>query len=279
MIVTEHPAEARIAELGITSPKHIDVDAIAYDAGVEVRYLPLNGCEATLVGVGRRAIATVRKETLRVRQRFSIGHELGHWHHHRGQSFRCRVDDVSDNLASKERLKEQQADEYAAHLLMPGSLIKPLIKQIRNPSFASIKDLGSEFETSILATALRLIDLGTVPAVLTCYNSQRLRWFRFSKDVPRRWYLHDKLDDDTFAYELLMKGKEQTSPRKSSGESWFTNADADQYEVFEHSVLGREDEVLTLLLPESSMLDARYDPDAFPKRYGASGTAFKRRLR
>jgi hypothetical protein len=279
VIVEEHPAEALIAELGINSPKNLDIDAIAYDAGVEVHYLTLNGCEATLVGVGRRAIATVKRDALRVRQRFSIGHELGHWHYHRGQSFRCRVDDVSDNLASRERSKEQQADDYAAHLLMPGALIKPLIKQIKNPNFASVKDLGGEFETSILATALRLIDLGTVPAILTCYNAQRLRWFRFSKDVPRRWYLHGELDDDTFAYELLIKGKEQLGLRKSSGESWFANADADEYEVSEHSILGREGEVLTLLLPENSMLDAQYDPDVFPKRTGNNAMSSKRRLR
>ena len=162
---------------------------------------------------------------------------------------------------------------------MPGPLIRPLIKQIKNPSFVSIKDLGGEFETSILATAMRLIDLGTVPAILTCYNAQRLRWFKFSRDFPRRWYLHDKLDDETFAYELLVNGKEQAGPRKSSGESWFRNTDSDQYEVLEHSVLGRDGEVLTLLLPENSMLDARYDPDVFPKRYGADGISFKRRPR
>ena len=109
-----HPAEARIALLGISRPEDIDIDAIAWDAGVEVKYAALNGCEATLVGYDRRGIATIRKDAVRVRQRFSVGHELGHWHNHRGQSFRCRVDDPSENFAP-DRIMEQEADIYSSH--------------------------------------------------------------------------------------------------------------------------------------------------------------------
>jgi hypothetical protein len=72
-------AETRIAELGITDPRDIDVDAIAYDARMLVEYEALEGCEAMLVGAGDRAIATVRPSSIRGRERFSVGHELGHW--------------------------------------------------------------------------------------------------------------------------------------------------------------------------------------------------------
>ena len=267
----EHPAEARIAELGISDPKSIDVDAIAYDAGVEVRYDSLNGCEATLVGVRNRAIATIQKQARRTRQRFSIGHELGHWHHHRGQSFRCRVDDLSLNLAGKDKPKEREADKYAAHLLLPGQLYKPLIKQIKMPSLTDLSLIAGDFDCSLLCTALRLIDVNTVPAVLTSYDRNGLRWFLRTPDIPARWYLKDHLDEDSFAYELLSSGKTQAGLRKSSADTWFTNADGDDYELREHSVEGYGGEILTLLLPDNAMLDARYDPDAFPKRYNENG--------
>jgi len=275
-MIDQHPAEVKIADFGITSPKEIDVDAIAYDAGVEVRYERLNGCEATLVGVGSKGIASIQEQSPRVRQRFSVGHELGHWHHHRGQSFRCRVDDISDNLAVNKE-KEQQADDYAAHLLMPGALFRPLIKQTRNPSFADLREIAGQFETSVLATGLRLIEIASVPAILTCYDRDHIRWFRFSKDVPRRWYLKDKLDEDTFAYDALFKNKSEAGPRKSSADSWFTNDDAENYEVLEHSTLGRDGEVLTLIIPDGDMLEARFDPDAFPKRYNSSGSYVPKR--
>ena len=60
-------AEARIAELGISDPRDIDVDAIAYDARMLVEYEDLEGCEAILVGVGYRAIATIRPSGVRGR--------------------------------------------------------------------------------------------------------------------------------------------------------------------------------------------------------------------
>src|ERR1035437_6377638 len=110
-------AEARINSFGISDPRHLDIEAIAYDAGVTVEYEDLAGCAATLIGYGDRAIATIKPSSVRGRERFSIAHEIGHWDLHRGQSFKCRVDDVSENLTAN-RDKERQADSYAAHLLM-----------------------------------------------------------------------------------------------------------------------------------------------------------------
>jgi len=265
-LTEQHPAEIVIAEFGLTSPKDIDVDAIAYEAGVHIRYAPLNGCEATLVGVGSAGIATISDRSPRVRQRFSIGHELGHWHYHRGQSFRCRVEDISENLAVN-REKEQQADSYAAHLLMPRNVIQPFIRQARNPTFIDLREIGANFNTSILATAFRLIDINSVPAILVCHNAKGMRWFRYSKDVPRRWYLNSNLDKDTFAFAALFESKTETRLRKSSADSWFTNADADNHEVLEHSMVARADEVLTLIYPDDDMMEAGFDPDAFSSRH------------
>jgi hypothetical protein len=271
-----HPAEELIESFGIADPKDIDVEAIAFDAGVVVRYEYLQGCEATLVGVGNRAIATVKKDIRRTRQRFSVGHELGHWHHHRGQSFQCRVDDVSLNLAVKDRAKEREADHYSAHLLMPGQLFKPRIKEVKNPSLIDVALIAGDFDCSLLSAAIRLIDVNTVPAVRACYDRDGLRWFSKTPDMPSRWYLKQMLDEDSFAFELLRSGKEERGLRKSSAETWFTNADGDEYEVKEHSV-AMGSEVLTLILPDASMLDAGYDPDAFPVRYGKDGPRIVRR--
>src|SRR5688500_10519171 len=93
-------AEARISELGIVDPRDLDVEAIAFDAGMSVEYEDLEGCEAMLVGVNDQAIATIRPSGVRGRERFSIGHELGHWEMHRGRSFFCRVDEPDRNLKS-----------------------------------------------------------------------------------------------------------------------------------------------------------------------------------
>lgn len=98
-------AEARIQELGISHPGEIAVELIAMDAGMRVEYEPLDGCEAMLVGVGNRAVATIKPSPSRGRERYSIGHELGHWEMHRGRSFRCRVDDPDKNFASDKGMR------------------------------------------------------------------------------------------------------------------------------------------------------------------------------
>jgi hypothetical protein len=79
------PAERLLLDLGIGKPQDIDLEAIAWALGAAVNYRPLDKCEAMIVGGDRRAIITVNSKSIPVRRRFSIAHELGHWHHHRGR--------------------------------------------------------------------------------------------------------------------------------------------------------------------------------------------------
>lgn len=270
-------AEARIAGLGITEPSDLDVDLIAMDADMEVVYENLQGCEATLVGVGNRAIATVRRSTVRGRERFSVGHELGHWDMHRGRAFRCRVDDPGQNWAS-DALLEKEADTYASHLLMPTSMFNPRMKAFGTPGFREIEDLSEVFATSVLATCMRVADINTLPVTLACYNARGvLRWRKAAADVPPRWWLRQQLDDDSFAYELLHNGKSHPSPGKQPAEVWFENMDADQYEMSECCVPSRAGEIMVLLYLGPKMLDARYDPHVGNRKFNQHGLRVTRK--
>lgn len=70
-------AENLIKELCISSARDIDIEAIAFDSGINVLYESLNGCEAALVGFGSNAIATISPSSSRGRERFSVAHEIG----------------------------------------------------------------------------------------------------------------------------------------------------------------------------------------------------------
>lgn len=263
-------AEERIAELGISDPQDLDVEAIACDAGMKVEYQPLSGCDATLVGFGSRAIATIKPSPSRGRERFSIGHELGHWELHRGKSFRCRADDPSENLASNATL-EKEADSYASHLLMPGPIFNPIIKPLGTPGFRQIEEVAQRFETSLLATTIRLAHVNKLPVIVACYTLQKLRWHIRATDVPNRWWLRGTLDDDSFAYELLTNGRTYPAPRKQPGEVWFENDDAENYELLEHCQPMANGEVLVLLyLTDYEMLEAGFDPNVGQRRYRAT---------
>lgn len=268
-------AEGLIARYGIRDAQDLDIEAIAFDADMEVEYRPLAGCEATLVGVGNHAIATVSPSPVRGRERFSIGHELGHWLLHRGRSFRCRVDDPDQNLAS-DRTLEQQADRFAAHVLMPALLFQPAVKALGHPGFRQLDDLAGHFETSLLATCIRLADIDTLPVILACYTSQRRRWFKAAAHVPRRWWLRNQLDEDSFAYDLLSEGGTSAAGRKQPAEVWFENDDADDYEVIEHCIPYQSGEVLVLLYLTTPMMSSGYDPGVGTRKYNEFGSFIRR---
>lgn len=253
-------AELVISELGISEPRDLDVEAIAFDAGMRVTYRAMQGCEASLVGFGGRAIATISPSPHRGRARFSIGHELGHWRMHRGRSFVCRAEDIGANLAT-DRTLERQADEFASHLLLPSSLLLPAMKGLRAPTFGDIDHLGVQFDSSLLATALRVIRTNSFPAVLACYGPLGLRWQVPSRCVPRLWRLKTRLDPASMAYDLMSDGKETAGASKQSADAWFDNDDADDYEIFEECRPYGPSGCLVLLLLEDGMLDARPDRD------------------
>ena len=265
-------AESLIAQFGIVDARDIDLEAIAMDAGVAIEYQQLVGCEATLAGFEDKAVATIRPSSVRGRERFSIGHELGHWAMHRGRSFRCRVDEPDDNLGPAKSL-ERAADQYASHLLMPGPIFNPAVKEFGRPGFRDIEALADNFTTSIIATCLRMANINILPVIFACYSPQkRLLWHVRATDVPARWYLLNSLSEDSLAYDLMTKGQQTTTPRKQSADAWFENDDADNYEMMEHSAPYRQGCILVVLYLNTNMLFARFDPSVGGRRYTAQGS-------
>lgn len=254
-------AENLINELSISNPYEIDVEAIAYDRGIEVIYEKLKGCEATLVGYGERAIATVNPSSSRGRQRFSVSHEIGHWLLHRGKSFRCRTDEVELNYTSDNRL-EKEADEFASNLLMPRSIFLPAIRSTKQLGLSDLQIVANDFQVSLQAIALRLTAIDTLPIIVACYSSNKLLWCRKAPHVPNRWWLKSLLDEDSFAFDVLRSGKASTRPRRQSADAWFENDDSDEYEIFEQSLPSLSGQVLVLLyLDDPRMCSAGFDPN------------------
>lgn len=89
--------------------------------------------------------------------RFTIGHELGHYYldEHRqyllngGKSHPCFTEFQSEPYV------EQQADCFAAGLLMPSFLLGPRVNQEAEPTFEIIKSTAKEFEVSITSLMVR----------------------------------------------------------------------------------------------------------------------------
>jgi hypothetical protein len=240
-------AERLLQNLGVTQPEEIDVEAIAWNVGAEVRYSPLQSCEARIIGFGEKAIVTIDTGRSWPRQRFSIGHELGHWEHHRGRSSICRSDEIGNQSLSPVS-PERVADAYSADLLLPRYLFEPMARQFRRINFAAVDQLRGLFQTSITATALRIVDLGPVPAMLICHTKSGRKWFHPGRDVPNRWFPRADLDVDSSAFEVQFGNLERSRQSLVGADAWFDRPEAERYELLEQNVRTVDGETLTLLV-------------------------------
>ena len=242
--------ERLLQDLGVTDPDDIDLEAIAWTMGAEVRYRPLDGCEARILGRDDRAIITVNQRSAPRRRRFSLAHEIGHWTHHRGRCLVCRADDI--NRGGENRpVMEKTADRYAANLLMPPYILRAALCEHKRFTFQTVKAIADRFNVSRSSAAIQMIEARYAPALLVCHGPQGRKWFCRSTDVPDHWFPQTDLDAASFAFDILFDGKPDChSPRKVGADAWFDRRGADRYELREQTIRTDDDEVLTLLLIE-----------------------------
>lgn len=247
---------ALLRSLGITEPRDIDVEAIAFYVGLKIKRRGLNCCEAMITGKGNKGIISVAVGGMPQRERFSIAHELGHWAHHRGETVACRASDIG--RFSKTKAVESAADQYAANLLMPWSMFKLECRKRPRLDLKSLKEVANVFKTSLTATLIRMIDSDLYPAsMMIGHGTGGRKWFRSAPKMSTLWFPRDELDADSFAFELLhsQNQDEQRFPRKIGADAWFDKASAARYEITEQSFRVPGEGVITIL---------NLDPDMVP---------------
>ena len=147
-------AERLLLRLGISSAQDIDLEAIAWHLGAAVKYRHMDAADGTIVGSSKRAIIAINSSSIPTRRRYSLAHELGHWHHHRGRLLFCGPADIG-NYAGGPLDPERQADGFASDLILPGYLVRPKLAKIKRPTLAAARDVAEEFKASLTATLSR----------------------------------------------------------------------------------------------------------------------------
>jgi Zn-dependent peptidase ImmA (M78 family) len=247
MTATLTAAERILQSLGISDPKEIDLEAIAWTQGAAVNYRPLDGCEARIIASRRKAVISVNSRSSERRRRFSLAHELGHWHHHRGRMLFCDKDDIG-NFINDAMNPERQADTFASDLILPNYLLVPRLQKLKKVTLASARELSDEFCASRTATLLKMTLSNDFPMIIACYNKTKRRWFEGAPMIQPWWLPVKALDRQTFAADMLFNGAaEQNFPRKMPADAWFDFKGADRSEVTEQSFLLPDEEILTVL--------------------------------
>jgi len=153
-------------EIGINQLP-IPVEEIAIRRGLQIKPYDL-GENISGVLVINEGIGTIgyNPTESNVRKRFTIAHELGHYELHKHEmglfiDKQFVVEFRNQNSSTGEIRKEQEANAFAASLLMPE---KFLLKEIRNRNFDltdenSMKELAKIFNVSASAMTFRIANL------------------------------------------------------------------------------------------------------------------------
>ena len=162
---TVEKAHAILTMFSISDPP-VDVDWIAKELGFAV--VPYDFAEDTsavlFVDKDSKAIG-INERHAPVRQRFSVAHELGHYlsgHEdftERGEGEKIRVDGRYDPTDPEQRL-EQEANDFAAELLMPVHMVK---KELAEMGKLDAPVLAGKFQVSEQAMWIQLFTLGLTP--------------------------------------------------------------------------------------------------------------------
>lgn len=266
MAYPEAAAERVLDDLCIRDLKDLMLlDEIAYARGATVVDRELRGMEARITIAGHRAVIAISDLIGNSRRRrYSVAHELGHFEMHRGGSSLslCTGSDISDTAVNVSKSREQEANVFAAALLMPIRFFLPFCQKDK-PTLDVVSTLANTFNTSFTATGLRYTQFSDEAVALVFSEAGRIKWFKASKSfeelnlfVPRG----ERLDQQALASYFFRGQSIPSLPKSVAASAWIDS----EYcrpgaRIMEHSkALYDYKAVLTLLWVDDDILDDDY---------------------
>jgi len=213
--------------IGIYHPDDIDLELVAFSLGAKVKRASLTGCEGNIIGTNERAIITINSNADSKKQRFSLGHEIGHWVNDKGKNltYRCTSEDMRQYQIRRNDFRQQKevrANKFSAELVMPRFMFGPHMSEYPI-SFNSVKALANDFRVSIVSAAIRMVEITEYPSILVCWNKSGVRqWFVRSESVP----------EAVWPLQRLLKPKEvlvQVNVQEVDSDKWIDLDNANDY--------------------------------------------------
>lgn len=168
----------------------------------------------------------------RGRRRFSIAHELGHYHIPRHQTIDGYCADRDMRARSTDaKQQEWEANDFATELLMPRNLFFEDARRL-DVSVASAAKLGAPeaYDVSVMAASWRIVQVTREPAALVVSVDGRVEWV--SRSDAFRLPLTDRgqrLHPDTLAAAAFREKSGSDKPREVDLAAWLDRpADARQ---------------------------------------------------
>lgn len=203
----------------------IDVEALAEKLGAEIAFEDLEGARARVIQLGDRAKIIISTRIVGVGPiRFCIAHEIAHLllkHYVKdgdlGRAFkRQRTCSPLDSDGSE---IERDASVFATELLMPAPLVTPFC-QVAPKSLDPVRAIASAFQTSMLASARRFVELTPERCAVVIAKHGRVQWVQKSLSFSAWIPVRRTVDPATAAFDYFDGGKLDESPRMLPVSAW-----------------------------------------------------------
>lgn len=173
-----------------TLPRRVPVTEIASDVGIiDFKVLEVEGFIGGLTADAEKSqgIILIKEGLPKKRERFTIGHELGHFliptH---GYQRQCRKQDLEEaGRATNYQRQEAEANRFSAGLLMPKRMFVADVDALGSADVAHIRQLSDQYDVSMEAVANRYIDFTSDACAIVFSHSGIVRYARPSKDFPK----------------------------------------------------------------------------------------------
>ena len=198
-----------LEKCGIRDPTELPLETIVQGLGAFYVEKPLKHCEGRIVSLNKKTLITINSNISYLgKKRYAIAHEIGHFEMHK-DSIPVITDtevDFIDYL--KKGPHEQEANEFAAELLMPRDIFRSeCLKKPISPEL--IRYLSTRFQTSLTSTVLRYIEFGNHQSCVIYCKDNKMKWWKKSVDFYN--FINFQYDSSppvgSVAYEVFTKGK------------------------------------------------------------------------
>jgi hypothetical protein len=217
-------ARALLAELQTNS----SVREIAASLQLDLCEEGADGFEGALIRARDLTLgAIVVRASIRevARKNFTIAHEIGHFvlPGHDRVSLACTASDVA-NWADPSREFEREADEFAAELLMPQSLVEAIIEDVP-PSLQAIEKIAGKAGASLSAAAWRYCDLAPEKCAVVWSTEGAIQWVKRTAGFPYFLPKGQPVSEGSFAAACFVGDKVPGSPRAVAARLWIPSLD------------------------------------------------------
>lgn len=259
-------------ETGLTLPIPIEDLAAALDIQ-QIAELETEGFEGGLLTDDCRSsgIILVNGNVVSGRRRFTIGHELGHFlipvHKpvKEGQ-FLCSRDDMSTWAAKEQNAyarMEAEANQFAALMLMPPPMLRPIMGRFRDPDLDHVTQLKNTFDVSRDAASRTYAEFNNEPVAVVVVKDGKVARIYRHRDFPRMSVAYGQPVPRNSHFHVASKlSTGPTAVREVGPEQWLESTWGQRMPaLYEQVLLQRDGYAQILLWAEAAADDEDEDPD------------------